>query len=132
MVSKRRAKRQGVAWNMCRPIPEGKDKSREAYQLDLNLQKAANMALKLTHWHKRCKLDVGPIGIKLNRGFSCDVIANKFCKSSYSRPPCWFPFVWLSIGKYNKMPRYFLFSSYHNIELRPSDKNIKTHTRLKF
>ena len=26
-----------------------------------------------------------------NRGFSCDVISSQFCKSSYSRPPCWFP-----------------------------------------
>ena len=25
------------------------------------------------------------------RGFSCDVISSQFCKSSYSRPPCWFP-----------------------------------------
>ena len=26
-------------------------------------------------------------------GFSCGVISSQFCKSSYSRPPCWFPFV---------------------------------------
>ena len=26
------------------------------------------------------------------RGFSCDVISSKFCKSSYPWPPCWFPF----------------------------------------
>ena len=27
-----------------------------------------------------------------NRGFSCDVIISKFCRSSYLRPPCCFPF----------------------------------------
>ena len=26
-----------------------------------------------------------------SRGFSCDVISNQFCKSSYLGPPCWFP-----------------------------------------
>ena len=36
------------------------------------------------------------------RGFSCDVISSQFCKSSNSRPPCWFPFAWTGIGKYNK------------------------------
>ena len=65
-----------------------------------------------------------------NRGFSRDVISSQFCKSSYSRPPCWFPVAWTGIGKYNKMSRYFLFSSNHYTKLRPSDKNIKTHTRL--
>ena len=30
------------------------------------------------------------------------------------------------------MSRYVLFSSYHNTKLRPSDKNIKAHTLLKF
>ena len=30
------------------------------------------------------------------------------------------------------MSRYFLFTSYHNTKLRPSDNNTKTHTRLKF
>ena len=68
----------------------------------------------------------------LYRGFSCDVISRQFCKSSYSRPPCWFPFAWPGIAKYNKMSHYFLFSSYHNTKLRPSEKNIKTYTRLKF
>ena len=37
------------------------------------------------------------------RGISCDVISSQFCESSYSRPPCWFPFAWMGIGKYNKM-----------------------------
>ena len=63
-----------------------------------------------------------------NRGFPFDVISSQFFKSSYSRPPCWFPFAWPVIGKYNKTSRYFLFSSYHNTKLRPSDKNLKTHT----
>ena len=36
-----------------------------------------------------------------NRGFSCEIISIQFCKSSYSRPPCWFPFAWTGIGKYN-------------------------------
>ena len=67
-----------------------------------------------------------------NRGFSCDVISSQFCKSSYSESPCWFPFAWPGIGIHNKMHRYFSFSSYHSIKLRPSDKNFKTHTRLKF
>ena len=66
------------------------------------------------------------------RGFSCDVISSQFCKSFYSRPPCWFPFAWTGIGKYNKMSCYFLFSSYHNTKLRLSDNNSKTHTWLKF
>ena len=43
-----------------------------------------------------------------------------------------FFFAWVGMGKYNKMSLYFSFSSYHNTKLRPSDKNIKTHTRLKF
>ena len=66
------------------------------------------------------------------RGFSCDVISSQFCKSSYLRPPCWFPFAWPGIGKYNKLSDYFLISSYHNTKLRPSDKIIKIHTWLKF
>ena len=66
------------------------------------------------------------------RGFSCDVISCQFCKSSYLRPTCWFPFAWTGIAKYNKMSCYFSFSSYHNTKLRPSDNNSKTHTRLKF
>ena len=36
------------------------------------------------------------------------------------------------MGKYNKMSQNFLFSSYHNTKLQPSDENISTHTRLKF
>ena len=66
------------------------------------------------------------------RGFSCDIISSQLCKSSFLWLPCWFPSAWPGIAKYNKMSRYFLSSSYHNTKLRPSDKNIKTHTRLKF
>ena len=40
-----------------------------------------------------------------------------------------FLFTWSSIGKYNKMSRYFLFSSFQNIKLQLNDKNISTHTR---
>ena len=36
------------------------------------------------------------------------------------------------IGKCNKMSCYFLYSSNHITKLLPSDKNIKTHTQLKF
>ena len=36
------------------------------------------------------------------------------------------------IGKGNKMLHYFLFSSYHITKLQPSDKNIRTYTRMKF
>ena len=36
------------------------------------------------------------------------------------------------IGKSNKMFHYFLFSSYHITKLQPSDKNINTHTQMKF
>ena len=39
-----------------------------------------------------------------------------------------FLFTQSSIGKYNKMSRYFVFSSYHNTKLQQSDKNISTHT----
>ena len=63
-----------------------------------------------------------------HRGFSYEVISSQFCKSSYSQPPCWFPFAWPGIVKYMKMSQYFLFSSYHNTKLRLSEKNIKTHT----
>ena len=37
--------------------------------------------------------------LKANRGVSCDVISSQFCKSSYSRLPCWFP---LSMVRYRK------------------------------
>ena len=43
------------------------------------------------------------------RGVSCDVISSRICKSSYSRPPCWFLFAWPGTAKYNKMSYYFLF-----------------------
>ena len=41
-----------------------------------------------------------------------------------------FLITWNGIGKYNKMFRYFLFSSYHNTKLQLSDKNISTHARV--
>ena len=34
------------------------------------------------------------------RGFSCDVISSRFCKSSHFRPPCWFP---LCMVQYRKI-----------------------------
>ena len=43
-----------------------------------------------------------------------------------------FLLAWHSIGKHNKMSRYFLFSLYHNTKLQLSDKNISTHTWWKF
>ena len=64
-----------------------------------------------------------------HRGFSCDVISSKFCKSSHLRPPCWFPHP--RSGENNKLFHYFLFSSYHITKIQPSDNNISTHTRLK-
>ena len=78
-----------------------------------------------------CCLNPGKL-LYLNTRFSCNVISSQFCKSSYLRPPCLFPFAWPGIIKYNKMPHYFLISSYHKTKLRPSDKIIKIHTRLKF
>ena len=83
-----------------------------------------------TLFERGCDDDLMLACTLLYRGFSRDVISSQFCKSSYSRPPCWFPFAWTGIGKDNKMSRYFLFSSYHYTKSRPSDKNIKTHTRL--
>ena len=35
-------------------------------------------------------------------------------------------------AKYNKMPQNFSSNSYHNTKLQLSDKNIWTHTRVKF
>ena len=35
------------------------------------------------------------------------------------------------IGKYNKMSQNFLFISYHNTKLQPSDKDISTHTHTR-
>ena len=86
-------------------------------------------------WVKHIDFPIGDLHVSLwrvylvvcplyYRGFSCDVISSQFCKSSYSRPPCWFPIAWAMagyIGKYNKMSRYFLFSSYHNTKSRPND-----------
>ena len=43
-----------------------------------------------------------------------------------------FQFTCEGIGKSNKICHYFLFSSYHKTKLQPSDKNINTHTRMKF
>ena len=39
-----------------------------------------------------------------------------------------FLFARSGIGKYKKISRYFLFSSYHNTKLQLSDKNINQHT----
>ena len=36
------------------------------------------------------------------------------------------------VGKYNQMPQNFLFSLYHKTKLQLSDKNISTHTQVKF
>ena len=40
--------------------------------------------------------------------------------------------VWRGIQKHKKMPQNFLFSSYHDTKLQPSDKNNSTHTHMKF
>ena len=64
------------------------------------------------------KSQVRALGLSY-RGFSCDRHVG-------------FPFTCEGIGKSNKMFYYFLFSSYHITKLQPSDKNINTHTRVKF
>ena len=43
-----------------------------------------------------------------------------------------FLFTQSGIAKYNKMSRFFLFGSYHNIKLQLSDKDISTHTGRNF
>ena len=48
-----------------------------------------------------------PITGMVYRGFSCDVISSQFCKSSYSRLPCWFPLSMERHRKHNKMSCYF-------------------------
>ena len=49
--------------------------------------------------------------LQTNRGFSCDVTSSKFCKSSFSRLPCWFPVhLWWYWEKQQNVP-FFLFSS---------------------
>ena len=66
---------------------------------------------------------IGPRTFNIhNREFACDIISNKFCKSSYSWPPCWFP---TRMGWYmGKAKKCFIifFSSYHIIKLQLSDK----------
>ena len=37
---------------------------------------------------------------KPSKGFWCDVISSQFCKSSYSRPQCWFP---VTTGRYKEI-----------------------------
>ena len=43
-----------------------------------------------------------------------------------------FPHMQSGIGKHNKMSQNFSFSLYHNTKLQLSDKNISTHTQMKF
>ena len=66
------------------------------------------------------------------RGFSCDVISSQFCKSSYSRLPCWFPLYMEQYWKIQQNVPLLLTYSYHNTRLQLSDKNISTYTRWKF
>ena len=47
-----------------------------------------------------------------NRGFSCDIISSKFCKSSYSRPPCWFPVCMRRHWEKQQNIPYLIFSAY--------------------
>ena len=61
------------------------------------------------------------------RGFSCDIISSIFFKSSYRRPPCWFP---LGMGRYWEKQQNVIFSFVHTT-LRPSDKNISALTQVK-
>ena len=99
-------------------------------------------------------VDVRPcsLGSISYRGFSCDVISSQFCKSSYNTIDRHDGFLSLqaSMGKCKTKPKTktkqnkrkqthkqknaqnFLFSSYHNTKLQPSDKNISTHTRLNY
>ena len=66
------------------------------------------------------------------RGFSCEVISNKFCKSSYSRPPCWFP---LRTGRHWKtqqnIPFYLVHTTLPNYNW-VTRISISIHTQLKF
>ena len=64
---------------------------------------------------------------RANFGFFNVPYEANFCKSSHSRPPCWFPFPIVLFGKNNKMIKDFLFRLYYNTKLQPSDKNINTH-----
>ena len=40
----------------------------------------------------------------IKKGFSCEITSSQFCKSLYSRMPCWFP---LYTERFNKMSSYF-------------------------
>ena len=66
-----------------------------------------------------------------NRGFSCDFISSQFASHHTRARKVSFLFARDGIGKHNIMFRFLLFSSYHNT-LHLSDKNIRTHTWLKF
>ena len=67
-----------------------------------------------------------------SRRFSCDVISSQFCKSSYSRPPCWFPRITVRYWKIQpNVPELFIWFI-SQTKLQPSDKNTSTHTRMKF
>ena len=47
------------------------------------------------------------------RRFLCDVISSQFCKSSYSRPPCWFPFSMKGYWKIQQnVPLLYLIPQY--------------------
>ena len=72
-----------------------------------------------------CQLEV------YNRGFSCDFISSQFASHHTRARKVSFLFARDDIGKHNIMFRFLLFSSYHNT-LHLSDKNIRTHTWLKF
>ena len=43
-------------------------------------------------YYATTRVDCEPAYLTSNRGFSCDIILSQFCKSSYLRPPCWFPY----------------------------------------
>ena len=66
-------------------------------------------------------------------GFSCAVLSSQFV--SYHTHVCHVGFLsagWYWYWENNKMWHCFLLSSYHITKLKLSDKNIRTHTWLKF
>ena len=67
-----------------------------------------------------------------NRGFHVTSYQADFASHRTFHHHVGFLFTWRGIGKHKKMSRNFLFSSYHNTKLHPSDKNISTHTHVKF
>ena len=86
--------------------------------------------LMIAHITKLCMCRIQNLSPK---GFMC-VITNKFCKSSYLHPPCWFSVHMRQYWeKQQNVPLLFIyFIPYHITNLQLSDKNISTHAGMKF